>query len=210
MEFSIRGRHTDVPDRLRSAVQEKVTRLARHLDGYDEAEVQFFEERNPRISEKEVCEVTLRGHGRVLRAKAASSDPFTSVDRVVDKLSHQAEKVKTRQSRKGHARRGAAEGMAGGAVAGAVTGAVAGAIGGTVGGDDQPIFVDEDDDEERPGTGRIVKVKRFDLKPMTPEEASLQMEMLGHTFYFFTNAETGVPAVVYRRDDGDVGLIDAG
>lgn len=190
MEFSIRGRQMDVPERLRTAVQEKVTRLARHLDGYDEAEVQFFEERNPRISEKEVCEVTLRGHGRVLRAKAASSDPFTAVDRVVDKLSHQAEKVKTRQSRKGHHRRGPADGAVGGA--------------------DHVPFDDEDDADERPGTGRIVKVKRFDLKPMTPEEASLHMEMLGHTFYFFTNAETGVPAVVYRRDDGDVGLIDAG
>ena len=179
----------DVPDRLRTAVQEKVTRLARHLDGWEEAEVQFFEERNPRISEKEVCEVTLRGHGQVLRAKASSSDPFTAVDRVVDKLSHQAEKVKTRQSRKGH-RRSTVEAIPPG---------------------DQG-FADEDEDEaeERPGSGRIVKVKRFDLKPMTPEEAALQLEMLGHAFYFFTNADTGVPAVVYRRDDGDVGLIDAG
>ena len=44
---------------------------------------------------------------------------------------------------------------------------------------------------------------------MTPEEAALQMDMLGHDFYFFTNADTGVAAVVYRRNDGDVGLIDA-
>jgi putative sigma-54 modulation protein len=57
--------------------------------------------------------------------------------------------------------------------------------------------------------GRIVKVKRFDLKPMTPEEAALQMDALGHTFYFFSNADTSQPAVVYRRNDGDVGLIDA-
>lgn len=190
MEFSIRGRQMDVPDRLRTSVQEKVTRLARHLDGYDAAEVQFFEERNPRISEKEVCEVTLRGHGRVLRAKAASSDPFTAVDRVVDKLSHQAEKVKNRQSRKGHRKRGTVEAAGNGS--------------------EQVVMDADDEEEDRPGTGRIVKVKRFDLKPMTPEEASLQMELLGHTFYFFTNAETGVPAVVYRRNDGDVGLIDAG
>jgi putative sigma-54 modulation protein len=181
----------DVSDRLRSAVQEKVTRLARHLDGWEEAEVQFFEERNPRISEKEVCEVTLRGHGQVLRAKAASADPFTAVDRVVDKLSHQVEKVKTRQRRKGLHRRGPVD------------------FGADQHGPGQDPF-DEDEAEERPGSGRIVKVKRFDLKPMTPEEAALQMEMLGHTFYFFTNADTGVPAVVYRRDDGDVGLIDAG
>ena len=184
MEFTIRGRHMEVPEKLRSAAQEKVTRLTRHLDGWDEAEVHFLEERNPRISEKEVCEVTLRGHGQILRAKAASVDPYTAVDRVVDKLSHQVEKLKTRQSRKGHHRPKPAVESNG------------------------PIF-DDDDGEEQRGSGRIVKVKRFDLKPMTPEEAALQMEMLGHTFYFFSNADSGLPSVVYRRNDGDVGLIDA-
>jgi putative sigma-54 modulation protein len=184
MEFTIRGRHMEVPENLRSAAQEKVGRLARHLDGWDEAEVHFLEERNPRISEKEVCEVTLRGHGQILRAKAASNDPYTAVDRVVDKLAHQVEKLKTRQSRKGHHRRPPAD----------LTGA--------------PLDVAADADE-RDGSDRIVKVKRFDLKPMTPEEAALQMDMLGHTFYFFSNAESGVPAVVYRRNDGHVGLIDA-
>ena len=55
-----------------------------------------------------------------------------------------------------------------------------------------------------------MKNKSFAIKPMTPEEAALQMDLLGHDFYFFTNAETERAAVVYRRDDGDVGLIDAG
>lgn len=184
MEFTIRGRHMEVPETLRSAAQEKVARLARHLDGWDEAEVHFLEERNPRISEREVCEITLRGHGQILRAKAAAHDPFAAVDRVVDKLSHQVEKLKTRQSPRAHHRRqpvdsvGSADGVS-------------------------------EDGEEAPGSGRIVKVKQFDLKPMTPEEASLQMEMLGHTFYFFSNADTGAAAVVYRRNDGDVGIIDA-
>ena len=184
MEFTIRGRHMDVPERLRSAAEEKVNRLARHLDGWDEAEVHFAEERNPRISEKEVCEVTLRGHGQIIRAKAAAGDPFTAVDRVVDKLAHQVEKLKTRQSRRAHHRRQPLNS------AGSTDGA-------------------GEDGEEAPGSGRIVKVKQFDLKPMTPEEASLQMEMLGHTFYFFSNADTGAAAVVYRRNDGDVGIIDA-
>jgi putative sigma-54 modulation protein len=182
MEFSFHGRHMEVSERLRTAAQEKVGRLARHLDGWEEAEVHFLEERNPRISEKEVCEVTLRGHGHILRAKAASADPFTAVDRVVDKLAHQVEKLKTRQSRKGHHKRQPVE----------------------------SVFPQAaDDGEDEPGSGRIVKVKQFDLKPMTPEEAALQMEMLGHTFYFFSNADSGLPAVVYRRNDGDVGLIDA-
>ena len=185
MEFTIQGRHMEVPERLRITAQEKVTRLARHLDGWDHAEVHFLEERNPRISEKEVCEVTLRGHGHIIRAKAASSDPYTAIDRVVDKLAHQVEKLKTRQSRKAHHKARPVE------------------LNGSA-----PVE-DDDDGEERRGSGRIVKVKRFDLKPMTPEEAALQMEMLGHTFYFFSNADSGVPSVVYRRNDGDVGLIDA-
>ncbi len=182
MEFTIRSRHMDVPEALRAAAQEKVNRLTRHLDGWETAEVQFLEERNPRISEKEVCEVTLRGvHGQVVRAKAASADPFTAVDRVIDKLSHQVERLKTRQSRKATHRRAPV---------------------------DSALPVDEEGDDDD-GAGRIVKVKRFDLKPMTPEEAALQMDLLGHTFYFFNNAESGAPAVVYRRNDGDVGLIDA-
>ena len=181
MEFTISGRHMEVPERLRAAAQEKVSRLLRHLDGWDDVEIHFLEERNPRISEKEVCEVTVRGHGQILRAKAASADPFTAVDRVVDKLSHQLEKVKSRQSHKAAHKR-------------------------------QPVSSNgplDDDGEEERGSGRIVKVKRFDLKPMTPEEAALQMEMLGHTFYVFRNADSDTPSVVYRRNDGDVGLIDA-
>ena len=183
MEFTIRSRHMEVPDALRTAAQEKVIRLARHLDGWETAEVNFLEERNPRISEKEVCEVTLRGHGHVVRAKAASSDPFTAVDRVVDKLGHQVERLKTRQIRKSPRRRLPVESSL--------------------------PQSEGDEGEEQHEAGSIVKVKRFDLKPMTPEEAALQMELLGHTFYFFSNAESGVPAVVYRRNDGDVGLIDA-
>ncbi len=53
-----------------------------------------------------------------------------------------------------------------------------------------------------------MKVKRFEMKPMPPEEAALQMELLGHSFFFFSNAQTGKAAVVYQRADGDVGLID--
>ncbi len=57
-------------------------------------------------------------------------------------------------------------------------------------------------------TGRIVRVKRFAIKPMPPEEATMQMELLGHDFFVFQNAETGSVNVVYRRKDGDYGLIE--
>jgi putative sigma-54 modulation protein len=64
------------------------------------------------------------------------------------------------------------------------------------------------DEDEDVGGPRIVKAKRFSIKPMTPTEAALQMDLLGHAFYFFTNSDTERAAVIYRRDDGDLGLID--
>lgn len=187
MEVTVRGRNVEITDRLRSAATEKVTRISRHHEGWEQAEVHFFEERNPRISAKEVCEATLRGHGRIIRAKAASADSLASLDRVVDKLEHQIEKLKSRFMSRTHPKHHQIDselpddGDGEGAEAGP--------------GDDGPV--------------RIVKTKQFDIKPMTPEEAALQMDVLGHDFYLFTNADTGVAAVVYRRNDGDVGLIDA-
>ena len=68
-----------------------------------------------------------------------------------------------------------------------------------------PLAAGDDEPDIPP---RIVKTKAFQIKPMTPEEAILQMDLMGHDFFFFTNADTERAAVVYRRDDGDVGLID--
>ena len=183
MEVTIRGRNVEVTDRLRTAAEEKVGRLSRHHDGWEHAEVHFIEERNPRISAKEVCEATLRGHGRIIRAKAASADSLTSLDKVVDKLEHQIDKLKSRLISRTHPKHHQVESA--------------------------PV-VDDDDDavqgEQSPP--RIVKTKQFDMKPMTPEEAALQMDVLGHDFYLF-NTTDGVAAVVYRRNDGDIGLIEA-
>lgn len=182
MEVTVRGRNVEITDRMRTAAQEKIGRLARHHDGWEQAEVHFFEERNPRISDREVCEATLRGRGRIIRAKAATTDSLASLDRVVDKLEHQIDKLKSRLISRTHPKRHQVD----------------------------SVPPEEDDaGQGEQGPPRIVKTKQFDIKPMTPEEAALQMDVLGHDFYFFTNADTGVAAVVYRRNDGDVGLIDA-
>jgi putative sigma-54 modulation protein len=185
VDVTIRGRNVEVSEGLRAAAQEKISKLSRHLDGWEHAEVHFSEEKNPRISAKEVCEVTVWGHGHVIRAKAASPDAFASVDRVIDKLEHQMEKLKSRMQSRAHPRRVPVD-----------SGVP----------DQAPEGYEEG---VAPGQDRIVKTKRFEIKPMTPEEAALQMDMLGHDFYLFTNADTGVAAVVYRRNDGNVGLIDA-
>ena len=184
MDVSIRGRNVELSDALRAAAEEKVTRLSRFLDGMDHVEIRFSEERNPRIAQRDVCEVTFTVHGHLLRARAAAADPFAAIDGVVAKLEHQIEKLKGKLIGRSHPRRH-----------------------GSVNSVPQQ---DSDEEEIEPGQVRIVKNKSFAIKPMTPEEAALQMDLLGHDFYFFTNAETEQAAVVYRRHDGDVGLIDAG
>jgi putative sigma-54 modulation protein len=85
-----------VSDGVRMLAEEKVGRLGHLCPGLERAEVQFSEEHNPRIADRECCEVTIVGHGRILRARACAPLPLGAVDLVVEKLEHQLEKVKGR------------------------------------------------------------------------------------------------------------------
>lgn len=183
MEITIRRHNLEIPDSLRQAIDEKVGNLSRYLEGMDRAEVRLHEEHNPRIAEPDVCEVTVFGHGHIVRAKATATDPQAAVDKVVDKLQHQLEKLKGRLVGRSHPRRPVTK--------------------------PDNIGAELPEDAVTNGHGRIVKTKSFAIEAMSPEEAALKMDMLGHDFYFFTNAETQQPAVVYERQDGNVGLIDA-
>ncbi len=91
------AQHTDISPALRAAAEEKIGRLSRFLDGMDRAEVHFSEEHNPRISDKEVCEVRIEGHGHHVFCKAAAADGFAAIDLAVEKLEQQLHKLKTRQ-----------------------------------------------------------------------------------------------------------------
>jgi len=206
MDVTMQCRNTEVPEALRAIAREKVTRIGRHLDGWDHAEIHFSEERNPRITDKEVCEVTLRGHGHVVRAKAAAPDTLGSIDRVVEKLDHQVSRLKSRLIGRSHPRHSSSRPNASlnGSANGNGNGVAAGEGDGLAG------LLEEADDDGGDVGPRFVKTKHFSTKPMTPEEATLQMDLVGHDFYFFTNAESGLATVVYRRDDGHFGLIDGG
>jgi putative sigma-54 modulation protein len=188
MDIAIQARHVEISEALRSSVEEKVGRLGRFVDGMERAEVRFFEERNPRIADRDVCEVTVHGHGHVVRARATAPDTFAAVDRVVDKLEHQMEKLKGKLVGRSQPRR---------------------SVPAPTDGAGTPADDADSADAEGGLEARIVRTKRFDIKPMTPEEAALQLDLLGHGFYFFTNSETNRAAVVYRRHDGHIGLIDA-
>ena len=183
MEVNVSGRHTTVSESLRRQADEKISRLDRIIGGMDRAEVHFWEEKNPRVgANKEFCEVTMEGHGHHIRTKVSAPDGFTAIDLAVDKLERQLRKLKTKVKNRNHAR--VKPEIDEGLVADSLLGE-----------DVEPIY-------------KIVKTKRFGVTEMAADEAALQMDLLNHDFYVFRNVATGLGAVVYRREDGDIGLID--
>jgi putative sigma-54 modulation protein len=218
VEIAIAVRRVELSEELRELAQHKVEHAARYLEGLDRAEVRFFEEHNPRIAEPVGCELTVAGQGRVVRVRATGPDARTALERASDKLAYQLRRLKERLVGRSHPRRSARalgeEELAAGVAPGSDGRARASleladlslaAEAGSSASDGREDLSGPDGER----VPRIVRTKRFEMKPMTPEEAVLQMELLSHDFFFFANAETGRPAVLYRRRDGDYGLIDA-
>lgn len=184
MEVTVSGRHTTVSESLRRQATEKIGRLDRLVSGMDRAEVHFWEEKNPRSPDKEYCEVTMEGHGHHVRTKVSAPDGFAAIDKAVDKLERQLRKLKTKmmKQRQGRSRP-----------------------------EFEPDLLPESllpSEEEPEPIYNIVKKKRFKLTEMDPESAALQMDLLNHDFYVFRNSESDHGAVIYRREDGDIGLIE--
>lgn len=179
MDITIRGKNIEVSEALKTSALEKMHKLDRFANGFGRAEVEFSELRNKRVSDNQVCEVHVHLKGRLVKAQASASEPFAALDLVLDKIQNQVKKVKDKRVGRSHPRRSRVE---------------------------SGNHSEEEEEAEPP---RIVKEKQFTIKPMAPEEAVLQMEVLGHDFFFFTNSESGRAAVVYRRRDGDLGLIEA-
>ena len=127
---------------------------------------------------RHIVEVTVPYEGRIVRAEETSGDMYASLDNVVYKLEKQVQRYRTRQERRRHT---------GEVIADVAPGAP---------------------EEKEACTPRIVRTKKFDIRPMSEEEAMLQMEMLGHSFFVFENAETGEVNVLYVRKDGNYGLIE--
>jgi putative sigma-54 modulation protein len=189
MDIQIRGKNVHVSEALKRATLEKLARIDRFADGHGRIEVDFFELRNRRIHDNQVCEVLVHLKGHLVKAHAASTDMHAALDLVVDKVEHQAKKLKERRVERWHPRRSR--------------------LHPDLPAEDLLFEPDSDgDDGEVDDAGLIVKTKLVQLKPMTPDEAVLQMDLLGHDFFVFISAETSHAAVLYRRHDGRLGLIE--
>jgi putative sigma-54 modulation protein len=186
MQLQIKGKNVEMDDTIRNYAEEKLGKLARHLADPTKVELELSMEKNPSIADNHIAEATIWTKGPTLRARESSVDWRASIDELVSKLERQAKRY--RNKRRNHhphgnsspqqIREGAIEYSRGTPV---------------IAGEPEPM---------------IVKTKQFPVKPMTPEEAVLQLELIGHDFFVFRNSEADEVAVVYRRRDGNYGLIE--
>jgi putative sigma-54 modulation protein len=197
MDIVVRGKNVEIGKRLRATSQEKIAKLERFAHDLTRVEVDFSEIKNPRVADNELCEVTLHLPRHFVKAHAAATEQLAALDLTIDKLEHQLTRLKDKRVARNHPRRRKLREPAPLALDGIdVTDAVGDVTAG--------------DGEWSEGEALLLRTKHFEMKPMPPEEAALQLELLGHSFYLFANAESGKPSVIYRRRDGHLGLIEGG
>lgn len=187
MEISIVTHNVDLTSRLRDHVEKKTGRLDRYMPNLTDVRVDLSSQNTRSAVERQVAQITIRDNrGTILRAEERSSDMFAAVDAVVDKLYR---RIKRYRGKKIQGRRS----------------------GGNANANDlsnvEPLpFLEEaeltDEDDHS-----IVRRKSFSLRPMISDEAIEQMELLGHSFYVFFNADEEAVNVLYKRRDGNYGLL---
>ena len=181
MQIAITARNMELTGALKSYAEEKLARMDRYLDQITAAHVILSIQKY-----RQIAEVTLHVRDLTIRAEESTADMYASIDLVVEKIERQILRYKERivaHPGRGTIRAGSALALA------------------------EPA---EPADGEAPEPFRVVRTKRFALKPSAVDEAIMQMNLLGHAFYVFRNADTGEVNVVYRRRDGDYGLIEPG
>ncbi len=178
MNIKVHGAHLQVTDALSAYIEKKAARLKKYFDTEHDLDL-YVTLSTERALHK--VEMMLTVHGFHCRAEETSEDMYASIDLAVDKLIRQIRKYKTKLNER-FRKHGMATRI-------------------------QPCVAEDRVDTFESGA-RVVRVKRFLMKPMDVEEASMQMELLGHDFFVFTNADTNQVNVLYRRRNGDYGLIE--
>lgn len=187
MDLIVKSRNGKISERQRQHIEQKLSRLDRYLDRIAQVTVEHMEEMRRNEGNVHRVQVTVVGdHGVLVRAERRAPELYAAIDEVYDTLQRQIERYKDKHWRRGKLRR------QGGQIVEALPELTAAS------------FADTGEEEERP---RIVRTKEFQVKPMYSDEAVEQMELLGHNFFIFQDADTGKLNVLYRRQDGHYGLI---
>ncbi len=185
MKTNLTARNVELSDHLRAEIERKLGRLDRVAHPDTEANVELIGHASHATEEANVAEVSLRLNGGVLRSTGIGPTPMAAFDEVLDKLERQL--VRAKQRPRSVRERAVDE------------------VARLSRGDSERAEASEVEPGEQDPS--VVKIKRFDMVPIFPEDAIAQMEELGHAFFVFLNAEDEKIAVLYRRRQGDYGLI---
>jgi ribosomal subunit interface protein len=194
MELVVHGRNVVVPDHYRQHVAEKLGKLERYDHKIIRTDVELHHEKNPRQNGScQHVEITCRTRGPVVRSEACAEDFYKALDMAADRLERRFRQAADR--RRVHYGKRTPKSIAEAAAALAAAPAPV------------PEEPGEDADSALDGPGQVVRVKEHPAKPMSVDQALFEMELVGHDFYLFSDADTGRPSVVYRRHAYDYGLI---
>lgn len=181
-DIKISGRKVSVSDSMREHVNSKVGEALKVFDIKPmSCDVVLRVDKNPSNPDRKMCEVTVFVRDYVVRVEASSSDMYAAIDEAAEKVTRQLRKYKTRViDRKQRAAVAVPEHV-----------------------DDLAELIEPTDDDD----DVLVREKYVELKPMTEEQALVQTDLLGHDFYVFENAATGLVNVIYHRHNGGYGII---
>jgi putative sigma-54 modulation protein len=181
MDVVVVGKHTEVDAELRAHTLEKLDRISKFANDVRRIDVDYGEHRTRKVGDSHTCEILVHVNHHLVKGTASAAEHPAALDIALDKVEQQMRRL---HERRVHRRNGARA---------RATRA-------------EEARVDEGDRDD--GGPAIVKTKEFEVKPMDPEEAALQMELLGHDFFVFRSTANGRAAVLYRRRDGAFGLIE--
>jgi putative sigma-54 modulation protein len=183
MRIIVQGHGMEVTDALREYAEKKIAKIEEFFGNIQKAEITLDHRKIENKDKSHVTEVTVWAAGKILRATDGASDMYASIDTAVEKIERQIEKYKEKLQ---HESRRYSEKV--------------------------KEFMREHIPEKllakEPTSPAIVKVKRFALTPLMPEDAAQEMELLGHDFYMFLNSKTNEINTIYRRRTGNYGLIE--
>ncbi len=187
MNLIIRTHHATVPSDLHDHAEKKLARLERLLPKVDDVIVEIEHEETRAASHRYAVQVTVHSGGAILRGEERAADPKIALDLAADVIVRQARRHQTRlhdRHRSGQSKEWLAANAA------------------------QPESEQQDSgDTAEYILGKVVRVKQMEAQPMSEEEALAQMDLLGHDFFLFLDTRTNEYAVLYKRNDGDYGLL---
>lgn len=181
-KINVYTKNLEMTEAIQQYISKKTSKLDRHLKEIDEIQFDVSYSKTARVvNERYTAQITLRGRGFILRAEERSDNLYTAIDLVVDKIKRQIERYKGKRYRSLSVAKQGTKKLP------------------------ETVLVGEDDH----GFPSVVKRKKFRITPMTEIEAVEQMNLLGHEdFYIFYNVKSNSLNVLYRRRDGDYGIIE--